>query len=153
MDDQISDSQHSTVYYSRPTRVASILAVVVSALFDVGVVIWAWLQAPLAGLLLAVLMILSLAWLSLSLLRMGTYVREDHLVVRTNLARTIRLPWDDIEDFEIGGRGSWPDYHAVFARLRSGRVVRMYGTTSSPYDRDNADRSLASLRVTLASHR
>jgi hypothetical protein len=80
-----------TAYYSRPARryVGALLGGL--AVLHAATVVAAWLVSPVAGMVLVVVGVSSMSWLSPGLLRMGAYVHDDHLLVRSNMGRARRL--------------------------------------------------------------
>lgn len=63
------------------------------------------------------------AWLVLRVSGCGVKDDADHLVVRNPL-RTVRVPWSQVEDFELGRFGVVPK---VGVRLRGGSAVGIFG--------------------------
>jgi hypothetical protein len=63
------------------------------------------------------------AWVVLHVSRCGVKDEADHLVVRNPL-RTVRVPWSQVQDFELGRFGVVPK---VGVRLRDGSAVGIFG--------------------------
>lgn len=61
-------------------------------------------------------------WVVLRVSRCGVRDGGDHLVVR-NPVRTVRLPWSEVQDFELGRFGLVPK---VGVRLRDGSAVGIF---------------------------
>jgi hypothetical protein len=141
-----------TAYYSRPARRVFGVTLGLLGVAWAGLATWGWTSSPASGALFAVCGIVALGWMALALLRMGVYVHDDHLRIRTNLGRIRRVPWSAVAGFEIGeARDRFSSYRVGYARLRDGDLVRLDGTTSSGIDPGNGERCLAGLTAQLSS--
>jgi hypothetical protein len=147
-------AQPTKAYYSRPARRLLRMVWVALWVFYAVVVGWAWVGAPIAGAVLLVAVVAAQGWVAMTLLRMGVYVYDDHLLIRSNIGRTTNVAWSDIEGFELGtAADAGASYRVAFARLRSGDTVRLDGTTSSRIDPDYGDNAVTELETDLAARR
>jgi hypothetical protein len=108
---------------------------------------------PVVGVVILVSGVASMAWLCAGLLRMGAYVYDDHLLVRTGMGRARKLLWSDIEAFELEYPDGVTGFGCPVACLVSAEKVRLDGTRSSMFDRDYGELAVAELQANLASRR
>lgn len=147
----VTTTDRVTSYHSRVSRKLAWAVCGVMALMWIGSIVWMALTSLLAGAIWLAVCALFQWWFTVAMVGMGAYVRDDELLVRTNMARRIHVRWADIEGFEIGeAHAAFQSYPVVVARLRSGRTVQIPGTSSS-WEPDYCDRVIAGLQAELAA--
>jgi hypothetical protein len=91
------------------------------------VVDWAWVGTPIAGAVLLVAVVAAQGWVAMTLLRMGVYVYDDHLLIRSNTGRTTTVAWVPAREAEAVRRPAELDRGSI-ATVRG----RCHGVDTHP---------------------